>query len=410
MTDREREGWEKALSDCFDSSVQEGGAAGWNEVCDRLAVRRRRRVAARSAIALCCSALVLGGLFLSLRPNSPADGPVLLAQGQSVSERKATGSPAGGAVLPQGTGSTPAGQEAGAEPETGKALAKGGAANGGNQAVQTGATEIGNGGASGVKKAVKPGSNIAETGSGIAETGSGIAVTGGGSFDDAPFKTGDVLALAEELPGRRRGPQIGVGLEIGGMPATSGTLNISGGVAANSVQRFESPGVEVFQASAEAISSSATYRHHMPLGAGLKLNIGLTERLSLTTGLNYTLLWSELQPLGSEGKSDQYLHYIGVPLGAEYHLLSKGAFALSAGAGISLDFLAAAYIDRRKVDDKPLQWTANLNAAAHWELSSHLSLYLQPELNWYISKTGVNSIRNDSPLGATLRIGLRLDL
>ena len=194
------------------------------------------------------------------------------------------------------------------------------------------------------------------------------------------------------------------------MPATSGTLNISGGGIQSAVQRFDSPGVDVFQASGEAISNSAKYRHHMPLGAGLKIGIGLTERLSLTTGLNYTLLWSELQPLGSEGKSDQFLHYIGLPLGAEYRLLSKGAFALSAGAGVCLDFLAAAYIDKRKVDDKPLQWTANLNAAALWELSGKLSLYLQPELNWYISKTGMNSIRNDSPLGATLRVGLRLDL
>lgn len=387
MTDRVREGWEKALSDCFDSSVQEGGAAaGWNEVCDRLAVRRRRRVAARSAIALCCSALVLGGLAIALRPQGVVDSQSLLAQEQSAASVGGKAQPVSGTRELDAEAPEP---ELAAKSFGGDRNAVSESSLGSSAAGTSGSGRVT--GESGSKKTSVPEKAYE-------------------SVSEEPFKTGDVLALAEELPGRRRGPQIGVGLEIGGMPATSGTLNISGGVAANSVQRFESPGVEVFQASAEAISSSATYRHHMPLGAGLKLNIGLTERLSLTTGLNYTLLWSELQPLGSEGKSDQYLHYIGVPLGAEYHLLSKGAFALSAGAGISLDFLAAAYIDRRKVDDKPLQWTANLNAAAHWELSSHLSLYLQPELNWYISKTGVNSIRNDSPLGATLRIGLRLNL
>lgn len=399
MTDREREGWEKALSECFDSPVQEGGAAaGWDEVCDRLAVRRRRRVAARSALALCCSALLLGGLALSLRPQGVESTQSLLAQEQSstglpeegiqetvelVGEALERGLPAQGfgsespeQVLPaQGFGSENPEQGLPAESLESKA--------------------------DGERAAVRPSENRAPEASGSKEST---------SAGNTPFNTGNALAMAQETPGRRRGPKIGLGLEIGGLPATSGTLNISGGGIQSAVQRFDSPGVDVFQASGEAISNSAKYRHHMPLGAGLKIGIGLTERLSLTTGLNYTLLWSELQPLGSEGKSDQFLHYIGLPLGAEYRLLSKGAFALSAGAGVCLDFLAAAYIDKRKVDDKPLQWTANLNAAALWELSGKLSLYLQPELNWYISKTGMNSIRNDSPLGATLRVGLRLNL
>lgn len=390
MTDREREGWEKALSECFDSPVQEGGAAaGWDEVCDRLAVRRRRRVAARSALALCCSALLLGGLALSLRPQGVESTQSLLAQEQSAVSGIQDAEPVGEVLTTESFEGQAREQTLTAQGFEDKAL---------EQGLQAEGFE---GEAGGERAAAHPSDNRATEKARSKEST---------SAGNAPFKTGNALAMAQETPGRRRGPKIGLGLEIGGMPATSGTLNISGGGIQSAVQRFDSPGVDVFQASGEAISNSAKYRHHMPLGAGLKIGIGLTERLSLTTGLNYTLLWSELQPLGSEGKSDQFLHYIGLPLGAEYRLLSKGAFALSAGAGVCLDFLAAAYIDKRKVDDKPLQWTANLNAAALWELSGKLSLYLQPELNWYVSKTGMNSIRNDSPLGVTLRVGLRLDL
>ncbi len=390
MTDREREGWEKALSECFDSPVQEGGAAaGWDEVCDRLAVRRRRRVAARSALALCCSALLLGGLALSLRPQGVESTQSLLAQEQSAVSGIQDAEPVGEVLTTESF-------EGQAREQT--LTAQGFGSESPEQVLPAESYESK---ADGERAAVRPSENRAPEASGSKEST---------SAGNTPFNTGNALAMAQETPGRRRGPKIGLGLEIGGMPATSGTLNISGGGIQSAVQRFDSPGVDVFQASGEAISNSAKYRHHMPLGAGLKIGIGLTERLSLTTGLNYTLLWSELQPLGSEGKSDQFLHYIGLPLGAEYRLLSKGAFALSAGAGVCLDFLAAAYIDKRKVDDKPLQWTANLNAAALWELSGKLSLYLQPELNWYVSKTGMNSIRNDSPLGATLRVGLRLNL
>ena len=390
ITDREREGWEKALSECFDSPVQEGSAAaGWDEVCDRLAVRRRRRVAARSALALCCSALLLGGLALSLRPQGVESTQSLLAQEQSAVSGIQDAEPVGEVLTTESFEGQAREQTLTAQGFEDKAL---------EQGLQAEGFE---GEAGGERAAAHPSDNRATEASGSKEST---------SAGNTPFNTGNALAMAQETPGRRRGPKIGLGLEIGGMPATSGTLNISGGGIQSAVQRFDSPGVDVFQASGEAISNSAKYRHHMPLGAGLKIGIGLTERLSLTTGMNYTLLWSELQPLGSEGKSDQFLHYIGLPLGAEYRLLSKGAFALSAGAGVCLDFLAAAYIDKRKVDDKPLQWTANLNAAALWELSGKLSLYLQPELNWYISKTGINSIRNDSPLGATLRVGLRLDL
>lgn len=390
ITDREREGWEKALSECFDSPVQEGSAAaGWDEVCDRLAVRRRRRVAARSALALCCSALLLGGLALSLRPQGVESTQSLLAQEQSAVSGIQDAEPVGEVLTTESFEGQAREQTLTAQGFEDKAL---------EQGLQAEGFE---GEAGGERAAAHPSDNRATEASGSKEST---------SAGNTPFNTGNALAMAQETPGRRRGPKIGLGLEIGGMPATSGTLNISGGGIQSAVQRFDSPGVDVFQASGEAISNSAKYRHHMPLGAGLKIGIGLTERLSLTTGMNYTLLWSELQPLGSEGKSDQFLHYIGLPLGAEYRLLSKGAFSLSAGAGVCLDFLAAAYIDKRKVDDKPLQWTANLNAAALWELSGKLSLYLQPELNWYISKTGINSIRNDSPLGATLRVGLRLDL
>ena len=397
MTDREREGWEKALSECFDSPVQEGGAAaGWDEVCDRLAVRRRRRVAARSALALCCSALLLGGLALSLRPQGVESTQSLLAQEQSAVSGIQDAEPVGEVLTTESF-------EGQAREQT--LTAQGFGSESPEQALPAESLESK---AGGERAVVRPSENRAPEASGSKESPSADGTpfkTG-----DAPFKTSNTLAMAQETPGRRRDPKIGLGLEIGGLPATSGTLNISGGGIQSAVQRFDSPGVDVFQASGEAISNSAKYRHHMPLGAGLKIGIGLTERLSLTTGMNYTLLWSELQPLGSEGKSDQFLHYIGLPLGAEYRLLSKGAFALSAGAGVCLDFLAAAYIDKRKVDDKPLQWTANLNAAALWELSGKLSLYIQPELNWYISKTGMNSIRNDSPLGATLRVGLRLNL
>lgn len=390
MTDREREGWEKALSECFDSPVQEGGAAaGWDEVCDRLAVRRRRRVAARSALALCCSALLLGGLALSLRPQGVESTQILLAQEQSAVSGIQDAEPVGEVLTTESFEGQAREQTLTAQGFEDKAL---------EQGLQAESYESK---AGGEQAAAHPSENRATEKAGSKEST---------SAGNTPFKTGNTLAMAQETPGRRRGPKIGLGLEIGGMPATSGTLNISGGGIQSAVQRFDSPGVDVFQASGEAISNSAKYRHHMPLGAGLKIGIGLNERLSLTTGMNYTLLWSELQPLGSEAKSDQFLHYIGLPLGAEYRLLSKGAFALSAGAGVCLDFLAAAYIDKRKVDDKPLQWTANLNAAALWELSGKLSLYLQPELNWYISKTGMNSIRNGSPLGATLRVGLRLDL
>ena len=378
------------MSECFDSPVQEGSAAaGWDEVCDRLAVRRRRRVAARSALALCCSALLLGGLALSLRPQGVESTQSLLAQEQSAVSGIQDAEPVGEVLTTESFEGQAREQTLTAQGFEDKAL---------EQGLQAEGFE---GEAGGERAAAHPSDNRATEASGSKEST---------SAGNTPFNTGNALAMAQETPGRRRGPKIGLGLEIGGMPATSGTLNISGGGIQSAVQRFDSPGVDVFQASGEAISNSAKYRHHMPLGAGLKIGIGLTERLSLTTGMNYTLLWSELQPLGSEGKSDQFLHYIGLPLGAEYRLLSKGAFALSAGAGVCLDFLAAAYIDKRKVDDKPLQWTANLNAAALWELSGKLSLYFQPELNWYISKTGMNSIRNDSPLGVTLRVGLRLDL
>ena len=167
-----------------------------------------------------------------------------------------------------------------------------------------------------------------------------------------------------------------------------------------------SPDTKQFEARQEDIYENASFRHHMPLGAGVGISFALGEKLALESGLNYTLLWSELTPEGGNVRQNQYIHYLGIPLQLDWIFFDRAGFRLYSGIGARMDICAGARIDGVKVKEDPLQWSASATVGAGYNFNRHVGIYLLLELDFYLSGTRLNSVRKDGGVNVTLRAGL----
>lgn len=73
--------------------------------------------------------------------------------------------------------------------------------------------------------------------------------------------------------------------------------------------------------------------HKQPVTVGLSLRKGLPKGFSLETGLTYTYLASDVKYAGSSDIVSQKLHYIGIPLRANWNFIDTKTFTVYVSAG-----------------------------------------------------------------------------
>ena len=216
----------------------------------------------------------------------------------------------------------------------------------------------------------------------------------------------------EIVPRKERKLLAALELSLNGMPGGSGPKLVAGGTGPGMMALTTpfSPDTKQFEARQEDIYENASFRHHMPLGAGVGISFALGKKLALESGLNYTLLWSELTPEGGNVKQNQYIHYLGIPLQLDWIFFDRAGFRLYSGIGARMDICAGARIDGVKVKEDPLQWSASATVGAGYNFNRHVGIYLRPELDFYLSGTRLNSVRKAGGVNVTLRAGLQISL
>lgn len=176
------------------------------------------------------------------------------------------------------------------------------------------------------------------------------------------------------------------------------------------------PMVDAFMASngngmvmlARSGYSDASFRHHLPLSFGLSVGKEFRHGLWLESGLCYTLLRSEVRMRSASEQSRQELHFIGIPLRANWRFLERGAFSLYAGAGGMVERCVSAKMGSHAVDEPGVQWSLLAAAGAQYRLGGMAALYFEPEASYYLNDTKLRTSRTDTPLTLSLRLGVRL--
>ena len=166
--------------------------------------------------------------------------------------------------------------------------------------------------------------------------------------------------------------------------------------------------------------------HRQPITMGLSVNYKLNDRWSLTSGLTYTILSSQLRS-GSANyyyNSEQTLHNIGIPLNINYNIwnnkkllfyLSGGGLAEKNVSGkLSTDYFVDGKFESAKTDNisiDQLQWSINTSVGEQYNLTKRIGLYVEPGASYHFKNSSeIETIYKEKPLNMSLRFGISYSL
>lgn len=165
-------------------------------------------------------------------------------------------------------------------------------------------------------------------------------------------------------------------------------------------------------------NSESTYG--IPVSFGLGVRVGLSEKLSVGAGVNYTLLSrSFLGSYGSyTGDVSNVQQYIGVPVNLYFDLFNTDVFRFYTFAGGTAEYCLSNRFTLR--DDpsakfisepaKGLQFSAGLGLGVEFKLSRNVGIYIDPAVRYYFKSDQPRSIRTDHPLMLNFEAGLKFDI
>lgn len=164
-------------------------------------------------------------------------------------------------------------------------------------------------------------------------------------------------------------------------------------------------------------------RHKAPVSVGLSVQKKLTDRFALETGLVYTQLNSELTAgTSSRYQQNQKLHYLGIPVKADYTLYDGKKVDLYVSGGGMLEKCIAGnvktdyYMDGEKIQsskntlkDNPLQVSLSASLGLLYKINERFGVYAESGLVCrFDDGSPVATVRKEKPLGINLLCGVRV--
>lgn len=172
-------------------------------------------------------------------------------------------------------------------------------------------------------------------------------------------------------------------------------------------------------------SPQTTVKHHVPITVGLTVAWHFHKDWALETGVNYTLLSSDIRSgAKSYVEETQKLHYIGIPVKLHRTIWENNWLSVYASAGGVMEKCVSGKLETVTVTNggnrtsentslnvDPLQWSVTAAAGAQVNFTSRLGLYLEPGVAYYFDDhSGVETIRKEHPLNFNLQLGLRFNV
>lgn len=174
------------------------------------------------------------------------------------------------------------------------------------------------------------------------------------------------------------------------------------------------------------IETKMEYDHHLPIRIGLSVAYALTDRLSISSGLTYTRLASDIKDASRESKyiGEQRLHYVGIPLNVSYKVESFRWLGLYGTAGVLAEKCVSGttdegyvenntmkYTNTHDISSKPLQMSVNAGVGIQFDFIENVGIYAEPGLSYYFDDGSVlQTIYKEKPLNFNLNVGVRFKL
>ena len=174
------------------------------------------------------------------------------------------------------------------------------------------------------------------------------------------------------------------------------------------------------------IETKTEYEHHLPIRIGLSVAYALTDRLSISSGLTYTRLSSDIKDTSRESKyiGEQRLHYVGIPVNVSYKVASSRWISLYGTAGVLAEKCVSGttdegyvenntmkYTNTHDISSKPLQMSVNAGVGIQFDFIDNVGIYAEPGLSYYFDDgSELQTIYKEKPLNFNLNVGVRFKL
>ena len=156
--------------------------------------------------------------------------------------------------------------------------------------------------------------------------------------------------------------------------------------------------------------SVTKFRHALPISFNAAVTYSFANRWMLTSGLRYTYLHSDITNISDRSEYGQNIHYLGIPLKLSWTFWESYHMKSYVSAGAAFEFPIYSRIGVRRLD-APCQWSAGLGIGLQYDITPHVGIYIEPEVNRYFDNgSPIETVRTERPLTLTLPIGIRFSL
>lgn len=153
----------------------------------------------------------------------------------------------------------------------------------------------------------------------------------------------------------------------------------------------------------------ADINHKQPLSFGVSVRKNLAKGFSVESGLTYTYLASDVRYEGSSEQMSQKLHYIGIPVRANWNFVDTKDFTMYVSAGGAIEKCVYGKIGTESETVKPVQLSVMGAVGAQYDISNRVGLYVEPGVAYFFDDgSSVQTIRKENPCNFTLQAGIRL--
>lgn len=168
-----------------------------------------------------------------------------------------------------------------------------------------------------------------------------------------------------------------------------------------------SEGTQLPEPREQVISSS----HAFPLNTGISFRIPVWEKLSVTTGLEYSIYSSTFKYTGL-GSKKQLAHYLGVPLRLDWTLADGRFVDVYLGAGVLGEICLGATLAGEPIRKDGPVLSLMGEAGLQLNITKRLGIFVEPRISWkvpYGSNT-LQTYRSNNPLVFSAASGIRIEL
>lgn len=230
--------------------------------------------------------------------------------------------------------------------------------------------------------------------------------------------TGNGMLLAMNSPKSTGGISVG--------------MNVSGGIFGKNNSNGSTPALMQMDAIRAEMGTEQDYalvmgresrqpefhaHHRQPVKVGVSVALPLSSRWSVSTGIFYSYHSSDIDvSLDNQSYTiDQKLHFLGIPLNANYKVYENKRFKIYTSAGGAAEKMVSGKQTTEGVKNdvkmNKLQWSANTHVGAEYKATDKIGIYVEPGASYYFNNhSGVKTIYGDHPWNAELNLGLRFNL